>query len=301
MTKSNESKNAATENTATVAPENTTENKAAKVVLDRLPKSFEEYKTLDLDALKVEPFRPSKNPVRIDSNNCVSKPAEKAAFRASVVERIDKLCRSRFSYNKALSDFLYKTLASAYEKRAPWIVTETLIALKETDSFDGLEIRRMCKYFELGGMDMQFPQGRNGLPVCEAIRDFSMQSKVLHSLKGVLVLGLKIKGGDEKQAAANAAASGDASERIRAGLKRNEKQARERAEKAETPEDKALFEKEQALATATREMLTYLAACEDPHAVVAEFKAWFENAHAKELESIKAKEQENMIKAGKAA
>ena len=124
-------------------------------------------------------------------------------------------------------------------------------------------------------MYMQYPKGTNGIPYCEAIRDYSMQSKALHNLKGKLVLGLKLKGGDEKQAAANAAASGDAAKRIRDGLNRAATTAKKNSEKSEDPEDKKLFERERALALATKEVLSFLDACEDPHAVVAEFKAWF--------------------------
>ena len=87
---------------------------------------------------------------------------------------------------------------------------------------------------------------------------------------------------------------------MRGALNRAAATARKDSEAAEDQESKKMFAREAALATAAKEILAFLAHCEDPHAVSVEFKAWFESSHAKELKAKNKAEQENMIKAGKA-
>lgn len=285
-----------TENTKTIAPENTTNTPNAEPTYC-VEKDFDKYSETAAATQTVDLFKVGKNPVRLNSADCAG---DRMAYRAAVLKKIGTLARSRHAFTWSVSKVLYNVLQHAYKKRAPWAVTEVLCAF-QAKGFSMEELRRFCKYFEVAGFDMQYPKGRDSIPVCEGIRDLSQQAAMFEKMSGINAYDMRINGGDPEERRAKAAASGDAAKRIRDGLNRAATTAKKNSEKSEDAEDKKLFDRERALALATKEVLSFLDTCDDPHDVVMQFRAWFESNHAKELEAKKAKEQANMIKAGKAA
>lgn len=289
-----------TENTLNTAK--TTATETAKTVKSAVshaftvPRKYAEYCETRAETQTVELFKPSKNAVRINSDDCAG---DRRAYRTVIAEKLDGLCVTRHAYTWALSKVLYGVVTDAYKTRTPWKVTEILCAMQEKH-FSRMEIERFCTYFELAGFDVQKPRGADGIPVCNAIRDAAQQAAVFEKMRKVNAFDLKIRGGDPEQTRAKAAASGDAAKRIRDGLNRAAASAKKNSEASKDPEDKKLFERERALALATKEILSFVSYCEDPRAVLVEFKAWFESNHAKELKAKNEDEAEKLIKAGKA-
>ena len=261
-------------------------------------KDYDAYNESRAETVEVDLFKVGSNPVRINVADCVG---DRTAFRATIADKVATLGRTRHAFSWAVSKVLYGVLQETYKTRAPWKVTECLTAFADKH-FSRDEINRMCVYFELAGLDMQFPKGKYGLPVCEAIRDIGQQADVFNKMKTVNVFDMKLKGRDAGEARQRAEKDlpKDPAKRVRGALNRAAATARKDSEAAEDQESKKMFAREAALATAAKEILAFLAHCDDPHAVSVEFKAWFESSHAKELEAKNKTEQANMIKAGKA-